>query len=740
MRLPSHIFFAVLCGSLTMAPLAGSKAASPAGTLTIAVASPASGSGSFQGKPQEEGVKLAVDEANAAGGINGLTLDLQLADDRNDKKTAAEQAQRLVADGKTLVVLGHRTSDTAIAAAPVYGSGGLPVITGSASAPAVTAGNPWSFRVIFGNSYQGAVLAEYAYYVLGARSVRIAHDGSSYGLSLVEGFKSAAAQVGLTLEREWQVPPSGPDYEGRLSAFGREARSDSPESIVFVAASEGPAVKLIQALRDAGDRSRMLGGQSIGNVTLNEHFKTLENERRQPGFYTDGLYVAAIALQDTGGEAAQHFYRRYRTAFGHDADPVAAAYYDATVLAIRGLRETGARGTDMARERKALRDWLSQFNSPQRSFSGTTGRIYFDADRSALKSVPIGRFDKGNFFAAPIQFELLAIPERVPNFDDEVKAGTIVKTGQGYMAKSQVIYVGMDIIGVSDINTRTAEFTADMFLWFRYRDSLPLKDLEFPDASRRIDLGDPVWVRHHGDMTVATYRVRGTFKTDFNYGDYPLDRQKLVVALRPKTRTASSLVLAIDEAGMSMLDRRADELALSKLNASFAASPWQPQNSIFYESIFKSDSTLGEQGLHYADAGLEYTQINGVVEIRRKIASFLIKNLLPLALILIVLYTSHFVPADQMSVRVSIGVTTLLTTMVLYQRVSADLPSIGYLVLMDYGFFAVFGLAILHVALSVTLYLAGKAKNPTVERAANIGELSLIPLALLIGLIILWHF
>ncbi len=59
---------------------------------------------------------------------------------------------------------------------------------------------------------------------------------------------------------------------------------------------------------------------------------------------------------------------------------------------------------------------------------------------------------------------------------------------------------------------------------------------------------------------------------------------------------------------------------------------------------------------------------------------------------------------------------------------------------MDYGFFAVFGLAILHVALSVTLYLAGKAKNATVERAANIGELSLIPLALLIGSIILWRF
>jgi FMN reductase len=68
----------------------------------------------------EEGVKLAVDEANAGGGINGLKLKLQLADDRNEAKAAAELAKTLVADGRSLVVLGHRTSDTAIAAAPVY--------------------------------------------------------------------------------------------------------------------------------------------------------------------------------------------------------------------------------------------------------------------------------------------------------------------------------------------------------------------------------------------------------------------------------------------------------------------------------------------------------------------------------------------------------------------------------------------------------------------------------------------
>jgi branched-chain amino acid transport system substrate-binding protein len=187
---------------------------------------------------------------------------------------------------------------------------------------------------------------------------------------------------------------------------------------------------------------------------------------------------------------------------------------------------------------------------------------------------------------------------------------------------------------------------------------------------------------------------------------------------------------------MSMQDKRSDELALSKLKASFATSMWQPRNALFFGSIFKSDSTLGEKNLRYADAGLEYTQANGSVEISRNIASFLIKNLLPLALILAVLYASHFVPGDQLSVRVSMGITGLLTAMVLYQRLSADLPSIGYLVLMDYGFFAVFGLAIAHVTLSVATYVAGKAKLVRVERVASIAELSLIPVTLIAAFIV----
>ena len=127
-----------------------------------------------------------------------------------------------------------------------------------------------------------------------------------------------------------------------------------------------------------------------------------------------------------------------------------------------------------------------------------------------------------------------------------------------------------------------------------------------------------------------------------------------------------------------------------------------------------------------------------MVSVKRDIASYLIKNLLPLALIVIVLYTANFIPTDQLPVRVNIGITALLTSMVLYQRLSADLPSIGYMILMDYVFFIVFALAIGQVATSTLGFVANKQQRHKVIRLVERLGYTLIPVVLTVSLIILY--
>src|SRR5207237_3272264 len=105
-------------------------------------------------------------------------------------------------------------------------------------------------------------------------------------------------------------------------------------------------------------------------------------------------------------------------------------------------------------------------------------------------------------------------------------------------------------------------FTADMFIWFRYRDTSPIEDLEFPNVSVPLSFGKPVWVRQRQDLTVATYRVMSTFKAEFNYADYPLDHQVLPIRLRHANKTVNTFIMATDTRGMTIKDRRFDELAL----------------------------------------------------------------------------------------------------------------------------------------------------------------------------------
>jgi branched-chain amino acid transport system substrate-binding protein len=697
-----------------------------AGTeLTMVVVTPRTGPLAAAAISREDGIKLAVADVNARGGIHGHPVRLVLLDDENKREVAAQRAREVAAENKALVVFGIGTSDTSIAGGAIYKEAKIPAITAN-GATEITKDNPWYFRVYPDANYQSAVLATYAKHVLGAKAVRIVADQSAVGQSMVKPFKAAAEKLGLTVALELAVP-SGKVAAEKMAEIAQQAAAGDRDAPLLLSAVSDQAALFLQALRDAGDRGTVLGGGGLGNQGFGDSFKDLPAEKRKPGFYTEGVITTAVALDDTAGEAAQRFYKRYEEAYRRKADGYAAIYYDAAVLALRGLDQTQATGADIAADRARLAAWLRGFSSPDADFPGTTGRFYFDADRNAIRSVPIGRFSGGRFVAAPVQLELLRKPELVPNFEADLKTGQVIPFGDAYMAKVQVVYVGMDVVAIPEINQRTAEFTAEFFVWLRYQGELKVKDLEFTNATKPISLGDPVWERKQGDLTVATYRVRGTFRAEFDYKDYPLDHQRLLITLRHRTRTANTFIVAIDRLGMSMKDIKFDDLALDKLRASFAATQWKPVSSLVFQDMQRSDSTLGQWGLAHADTGLEYSQINTEVEVKRDVASYLIKNLLPLVFILLVLYASNFVPPDQLSVRASMAITGLLTSMVLYQRASADLPAIGYLVLLDYGFFLAFGLALLQVGFAILAYMASKSKNPRPAKVLRAVGMFLLP-------------
>src|SRR5580698_6130617 len=122
--------------------------------LSIAAAGPLTGTAAARGKDLDQAVRMAVDETNAAGGVNGRRIELKVYDDGDDAAHAAEIAQK-IASTPALAVLGQVASSAAIAAGQVYREKQIPAITGAASEVRVTQGNDWFFRLFPDAAGQG---------------------------------------------------------------------------------------------------------------------------------------------------------------------------------------------------------------------------------------------------------------------------------------------------------------------------------------------------------------------------------------------------------------------------------------------------------------------------------------------------------------------------------------------------------------------------------------------------------
>lgn len=702
---------------------AGSSQGAQRPPVVLAVAGPMTGPSAFQGKAMAEAAQLAVEQANASGGVNGRAIELRILDDANDPTRGTEIARSLAADPDVLAVIGHRTSGVCVAAGKVYREAGLPAITASATDPEVTLDNSWYFRALFDNDAQGRFLAIYAREGLGLTRVGLVNAGRS----LAQAFRPAAQTAGVQIVQEWNFDAKAVD-DAALTRIVDEVKSCKDCQGLVLLASEVPAREFLRVLRDAAVSLPVLAGQALGREGFPDLFRDLPREQVRKGIYTDNLYAIAVALPDIGGEVMQAFVRAYREHYGSEPDSSAAAYYDATRMVIAAASRAGVEGATLASDRQKIRDALAQVQTPDVAHPGATGPIFFDARRTAVKSIAVGTFLHGVLSSAPTQLALVADPVTVPDATDRLREGTMIQSANEVFAKIQVVYVGLDIIAVPEVDLQAGTFKADLFVWFRYQGDLDVGAIEFATADEAVDLGTPLWRRNRGDITTATYRVKTNFRGAFDFHDYPFDTQKLGIELRHRTRTTASLILALDRLGMRTADEDLD--LRDKLTTVLGSKTWGLIDAVTYQDSLRSTSTLGEIGVRSADAGLIYSRINATMTIGRDVSTYGLRNLLPLLAIIVVLYVSYFLPREELGTRSTLGVTALLSVTVLYQQLASELPSIGYLVTMDYGFYAAFALSMLATLITILVFLAERAGRPRVGHLLDWAGRTITPIVL----------
>ncbi|GIX08068.1 MAG: branched-chain amino acid ABC transporter substrate-binding protein [Candidatus Poribacteria bacterium] len=353
-------------------------------TIVLGVAGPFTGSAAAFGEQIRMGATLAMEQANAAGGINGRKVELIFEDDQGRDDQASAVATKLASNPRVLAVIGHFNSICSLAGKPIYKQAGVVEFSPGSTNVDVARGSEWTFRNLYHDAYQGEMLARYVGEMLGYRRVAIFYDNDDYGTGLKNAFVQKAQELGMTIigEEAYQREQTL-DFSAALDKFAAQ----QPD-IYFIAGLYNEAASIIKQAREKGIQTPFIGGDGLFSPALIEI----------GGEAVEGTMITTpfIVHPDVGGPQAQKFREEFIKRFGEEPDTWAALTYDAVNQILDAIRHVGP-------DRKAIRDYLAATNSPEKAFQGVTGPTYFDENGDCLKPAYVAVVRDGEFVPAEKQ-------------------------------------------------------------------------------------------------------------------------------------------------------------------------------------------------------------------------------------------------------------------------------------------------------------------------------------------------
>jgi branched-chain amino acid transport system substrate-binding protein len=331
----------------------------------------------------KNGIDLAVDEINSAGGIEGKPLKVTVEDDQGKPEEANTAVKKLIEQDRVIAVLGEVASSRSLAGAPNCQNAGIPMITPSSTNPKVTQVGDFIFRVCFTDDFQGKVAAIFAYDSLGVKKAAILRDiKNDYSVGLAHFFDSTFVSRGGKIVADESYSEGDVDFKAQLTAI----KAKSPD-LIFVPGYYTEVGLVARQARELGIGAPLLGGDGWVSDRLIEIGGTALNGCYFTNHYWDGDPDPAV----------QSFVSTYKKRFGGNPDALAALGYDAAKFLTAGLKKIALEdpeafktlvGVPNAATKKLRKETLMKLRgilATTRDFPGITGNISIDENRNAVK-------------------------------------------------------------------------------------------------------------------------------------------------------------------------------------------------------------------------------------------------------------------------------------------------------------------------------------------------------------------
>ncbi len=349
--------------SLSLSLLLSLSAASAAAAESIKFGHFASltGKEAAFGLASSKGIRLAVEELNAAGGILGRKVEYLVEDIQSKQGESATAVKKLLSRDKVVAILGGNPSTNSLEAAPLCQNAKIPMMAISSTNPKVTEVGDYIFRICFIDPFQGAVLAKFAHENLQSRRLALLTSVTPYGIGLSNVLRQRFTALGGQIVLEQKYAEGDKDFKAQLTAL----RALKPDVIAATGYYTEAALICLQA-RALGFDIPIIGGDGWEAPQLAE----------LGGKAVEGTFYSTHYAATNSAPEVQSFVKNYRARWDHETpEGVAALAYDAMKLYADAMTRAGS--TDGVKVRAAL--------AATKDFPGITGRTTMDAQRNSSK-------------------------------------------------------------------------------------------------------------------------------------------------------------------------------------------------------------------------------------------------------------------------------------------------------------------------------------------------------------------
>ena len=345
------------CGDTDIALQRANRAAKGQGDIVVGVSWPFS---TAKGRLWE-GVSMAQDELNSAGGVLGRKVVLIKEDDQLSVTRAAVIAHKFAENLDMVAVLGTLNSYIAVSTAPVYESAGMLMLTqGSSTARLTSQGYKKVFRMIPSNRDVGEMLADYAK-KKNYKRVLIYYVKNEYGLDLANAFEQRAVSNGVEVTDRVSYLAGSADYKFAMQHWKDFYNFDA----IFLAGSLPEGAQIIRAAREIGIKTPIFAGDGLDSPDL----------VRLGGAAVEDVAVTAFYHPNTPTPEVKIFNERFEKRYGRLPDTSAALGYDALMLMAYAMNKAKTTvPSAVAAELHKLKDW-----------KGVTGDHGFDKAGNVLE-------------------------------------------------------------------------------------------------------------------------------------------------------------------------------------------------------------------------------------------------------------------------------------------------------------------------------------------------------------------